>query len=175
MGDTHDLAVAAGLLGPGSDFEFLGQCFWLNHETVVARGLERVFEAGEEPLPIVMNHVGLAMHEILSPHDRGPKRLAHRLMAEAYAKQRQAAFQPLAAFDRDASLTRRARAGGNDDSLRFAFQDFVNRDLVVAMDFNVERRVDLAQPLHEIVGERVVIIDEQDHGETKASLTTTHF
>ena len=46
---------------------------------------------------------------------------------------------------------------------RAASRDLVERDLVVAMHLQVERRVDLAQPLHEVVGERIVVIDQQDH------------
>ena len=42
--------------------------------------------------------------------------------------------------------------------------DLVEADLVVADDEEVERRVDLAQPLHQVIGERVVIIDQDDHG-----------
>ena len=42
--------------------------------------------------------------------------------------------------------------------------DLLQRDLVVAMDFQVQRRVDLAQPLDQVVGERVVVVDQQDHG-----------
>ena len=43
-------------------------------------------------------------------------------------------------------------------------RDLVERDLVVADDLQVERRVDLAEPLDEVVGERVVVVDQEDHG-----------
>ena len=41
--------------------------------------------------------------------------------------------------------------------------DLVERDLIVAMHLELERRIDLAQPLHEVVGERIVVVDQQDH------------
>ncbi len=44
------------------------------------------------------------------------------------------------------------------------FGHLVERDLVVAPDDEIERRIDLPQPLHEVVRERVVVIDQQDHG-----------
>ena len=44
-------------------------------------------------------------------------------------------------------------------------EDLVDRDLIVAKDLDVERRIDLAQPLHEVVGERIVVVDDEDHGE----------
>ena len=46
--------------------------------------------------------------------------------------------------------------------------DFVARDFVVAMDLNVQRRIDLAQPLDEVVGKRVVVVDQEDQGEGSA-------
>ena len=76
-----------------------GQRVGLDHEAVVARGLERIVEAGEERAAVVVDHVGLAVHEILGADDLAAERLAHRLMAEADAQQRQLAFEPLAAFD----------------------------------------------------------------------------
>ena len=41
--------------------------------------------------------------------------------------------------------------------------DLVERDLIVADDFQVDARVDLAEPLDQVVGERVVIVDQEDH------------
>ena len=71
--------------------EFFGQRVGLDHEAVVARGLKRIFEAGEERAAVVVDHVGLAVHEILGPHDLAAEGLAHRLMTEAHAQQRQLA------------------------------------------------------------------------------------
>ena len=45
--------------------------------------------------------------------------------------------------------------------------DFVERDPIVAVHLQLERRIDLAQPLHEVVGERIVVIDQQNHGNSK--------
>ena len=63
-----------------------GQRVGLNHEAVVARRLEWIVEAGEQALAVVVDHVGLAVHEILGAHDRAAECLAHRLMAEAHAQ-----------------------------------------------------------------------------------------
>ncbi len=41
--------------------------------------------------------------------------------------------------------------------------DLLERDLVVAHDSQIDSRVDLAEPLHEVVGERIVIIDQENH------------
>ena len=42
--------------------------------------------------------------------------------------------------------------------------DLVERDLIIAMDFHFDRRIDLANPLDEVVRKRVVIIDQENHG-----------
>ena len=44
---------------------------------------------------------------------------------------------------------------------RFPGLDFVQRDLVVAVDFDL--RAKLAQALDEVVGEGIVVVDDQDH------------
>jgi hypothetical protein len=172
MGDAHDLAVTARFFGPGGDFEFFGERVGLDHEAMVASGLEGVVEAGEEAFAIVVDHVGLAVHEVFGTHDRAAERLAHGLMAEAYAKKRQLALEPLTTFNRDTGFARRAWSGRNDDAFGFAVEDFVDRDLVVAMDLDVELGIDLAQPLHEVVRKRIVVIDEEDHGEGFGMLDT---
>ena len=37
------------------------------------------------------------------------------------------------------------------------------RDLIVALDPQLDRRIDLAQSLDQVVGEGIVVIDEEDH------------
>src|SRR5262249_20678229 len=46
--------------------------------------------------------------------------------------------------------------------------DLSQRHLVVPYHAQLHGRVDLAQPLDQVVGERVVIVDEQDHGRSPA-------
>ena len=56
---------------------------------------------------------------------------------------------------------------GRDDQVGGRGQlDLFERDLVVADDPQVDARVDLAQPLDQVVGERVVVVDQQDHDRT---------
>jgi hypothetical protein len=43
--------------------------------------------------------------------------------------------------------------------------DLVDRHLVVAENLQPDVRIQLAQALHQVVGERVVVVDEDDHGE----------
>src|SRR5438309_8604214 len=86
-------------------------------------------------------------------------------MTKAHAEQWQPTLQALATFDRNASLGGRTRARRDNDSLGLSFENLIDGDLIVAEDLNVEPRIDLAQPLDKVVRERVVVIDDEDHGE----------
>ena len=79
------------------------------------------------------------------------------------------AGKPLGTRQRNARLVGRARAGRNDQVRGGEFVDFLGRDLVVAIHLDVQRGVDLAEPLHQVVGERVVVVDEQDHASPSKS------
>ena len=57
----------------------------------------------------------------------------------------------------------RARPRRHDDVRRLQGRDLIGSDLVVAIDAHVHRRIQLAQPLHEVVGERIVVVDEKNH------------
>ena len=57
----------------------------------------------------------------------------------------------------DPGLVRRAGAGGDDDATRFKGGNLVDGDLVVAM--NLHLGTQLAEILHEVVGETVVVVD----------------
>jgi hypothetical protein len=47
---------------------------------------------------------------------------------------------------------------------RLLRRDFVASDLVIPINLNRQPRTNLAQPLDEVVGKRVVVVDQEDHG-----------
>ena len=117
-------------------------------------------------LAVVVDHVGLAVHEILGPHDRAAEGLAHRLMAQAHAQA--AAACPSSRWQHSTEMPASVGVHGPGEMITrsgLRLEHLVDRDLVVAKDLDVERRIDLAQPLHEVVGERVVVVDDDDHGD----------
>ena len=65
----------------------------------------------------------------------------------------------------DPRLGGSAGAGGHDDPVRGQAFDLIERNPIVADDADIERIVDLSQPLHEVVGERIVIVDQEDGNE----------
>src|SRR5690606_34882238 len=54
--------------------------------------------------------------------------------------------------------------GRNNDSLRLKIFDLTDRSLVVPMHHDLKRGINFPQPLYEVVGKRVVIIEDENHG-----------
>jgi len=99
-----------------------------------------------------------AVNRFRSSDDLAAKMLPDRLMAETYAKDRQAIGKPLYHPKRDASRIRRPRPRRDQDTLRFEVIFYlIHRDLVIANNAHLGPK--LAQILHEVVGERIVIVD----------------
>ena len=89
--------------------------------------------------------------------------LADRLVAEADAEQRHLFLGGGAdQVHADAGLVRRAGAGREHDAGGLQRQRLVDRDLVVAM--HDAARAEIAQEVDEVVGEAVVVIDQEKHG-----------
>ena len=111
----------------------------------------------------MVDGIGLAVHQLPRAHDLASRRLPNRLMPQADAQDRQTTQKALNASDRDPRFLRRARARRDDQVAGLQDLDLVQRDPVVAVDLDIHGRVDLAQTLHEVVGERIVVVDDQDH------------
>jgi hypothetical protein len=126
---------------------------------MVACGLERIRQAGEYAFAGMVDHRGLAVHQLPGTHDFPAVSLADALMAQAHAQNGKLTAQFLYRFHRHSRLVRRARARRDDDVVRFQLFNFRHRNLVVAIDAHVFAQ--LAQILHEVVGEGIVVIDHQ--------------
>src|SRR6185312_9676569 len=100
------------------------------------------------------------MHRLWRADDLAAYRLAERLVAEADAEQRHiasAAYQ----FEADAGAVGIARPRRDDDALRLHRQRLVDAQGVVTPHSHF--RPQLSQKMPEVVGEAVVVIDEQEH------------
>ena len=158
MAQAHDFL----LLGPRGDFENRGKCLPLHEERMVARGLEGRRQPGEDSGAVVMDRRGLSVHEPIRAHDVTAVHVADTLVAEAHAEQRDRRSEAADDFARDARLVRRAGAGRNADARGLHRRDFVGRDFVVSLHERI--RAEFAEILDEVVGEGVVVIDDEQHG-----------
>src|SRR5215469_17013363 len=82
-------------------------------------------------------------------------------MSQAHAQDRQLAGERANQVHADARLLRSARAGRDDNPLGMEGFDLADRELVIAADHHLSP--EFAQVLNEVVGERVVIIENENH------------
>ena len=64
------------------------------------------------------------------------------------------------AIDRDACFVGRARPGGDNQVGRSERLNLFDRNLVVSHYLEIDLAVDFTDPLCEVVGERVVVVDD---------------
>ena len=105
------------------------------------------------------------MHELRRAHDLAAERLAEGLVAEADAEERhrRAADE----LEADPRLVGRARPRRDHDPLGPERERLVDAHRVVADDLHVGP--ELAEVLVEVEGERVVVVDEEDHARPPAT------
>src|SRR5262245_6447350 len=101
-----------------------------------------------------------AVHEFLSAHYFAAKNLSDALMTEANPEDWNAGPEFANQFTTDSRIFRTPRPRRNHDSVGFEFLDLVDRDFVVSLHHKIDL-VHLAEKLDEIVGERIVVIDDQ--------------
>src|SRR6185503_10344694 len=102
-------------------------------------------------------------------YDIGPKRMPDALMPQTDPKYRHPPTELADNVIRKPGFLRRTRSRGNQYSLRLHRARLLHRQLIIPADFHFG--IQFAEILHQVVGERVVIIDHQDHrGDTIASI-----
>ena len=157
VAEAHDDAVG----GFGGDFEAARQRAAFDDERMIARGFEILREAAKNRFAVVMNFAGLTVHDFFRADDFATERVADGLMAEADAENGNFAGEVLDDGHAQTRFARRAGAGRNNDAFGAHAGDFVECDFVVAADF--ELLPHLAEVLRQVVGERVVVVEEQNH------------
>src|SRR5207247_2582240 len=128
---------------------------------VIARRDERTGDAVKHAASVVLDARRLAVHRRAGAHDAAPEHGANRLMTETDAEHRRPAAKLTNDAHGDAGLLRPAGTGRDHDAIRSCRSDFVHRYGVVAQHAHVG--AELAQVLHEVIRERIVVIDDQYH------------
>src|SRR6185312_1391270 len=128
---------------------------------MVTSGSERRLQIFENCAAVVFHRAGLSMHEITGPDYIPSEGCAQSLMAKAHTQNRKAAAELAKQLDADARILRRAWAGRNEDTFRTQSLHFFHRDLIIAAHDNF--RAQLTQILHQVVGERIVVVQNKNH------------
>src|SRR6266508_3216332 len=158
VAQPHDLAD----LGPRRHFEVFGQALVQHDERVVARRFEVLRKSLEDTAAVVVDARGLAVHLLAGAGHGASEGLADRLVPETDAQDGRALVQAADEGQRDAGAVRISGARGDDDPVGGHARDFFDGDLVVAHD--AHRGALLAEVLDEVVRERVVVVEDEDHG-----------
>jgi len=116
-----------------------------------------------------MNGGSLPMHEAIGADNIASVDLADALMTEADSEDGNDSahfFNHLAA---DPRVVRSAGARRYTDTLGCFLANFIERDLVVAMHLHL--RAQFSEVLDEVVGERIVVVDDKQHGRESTGRT----
>src|SRR4051812_4342387 len=157
----HHLAVLRGC----ADREGLGDA--RRGERVVAAALERIGQASEETLAVVGDRTCLAVHQALRLADLAAVGLHDRLMPEAHAERRYSLAEPADDLEARARVGRTTGPGGDDQVARLELLRVVGVDLVVTDHGHLG--AELLEEVREVVRERVVVVDQEDHAPSASS------
>ena len=101
-------------------------------------------------------------HGTASGHEHFPaKRLSDGLVPETNPKYGDFTRKCMDCLHRNSSLIRCARPRRDQELLRPFVRDFINRDLVIPVYLEV--CTEFAEILHQVVGKRIVIVNDQYH------------
>src|SRR5882672_1294776 len=163
MAHAHDLAV----FGFRGHFQAARQAIAPNRKRVIPGRKERARDTAENTGPRMDDPGGLPVNHLARMPDCPPEGLADRLMPQAHSEYRHLAREIANCGQRYSRFARGAGSRGNDDALRAHRPDVRGSDLVVAGDLDLGSQ--FLQILHEVPGERIVVVDHEDHGASHVS------
>ena len=148
----------------GGHLEHVGHGVALHDERVVARRGERARQTGEHAHAVVPDLRGLAVHHARRAHDVAAVELADALQAEADAEHGHTALAEVRGSRRSRGRHRPGGPGPGEMSTASGRDrvHLVEGDRVVAVHDRFGAQ--LTEVLHEVVNERVVVVDHEDAG-----------
>ncbi len=152
---AHDLAV----VGPGGDFQAVGQCVAVDNQAVIAGAGNRIGQLAEHALVVVVNRRDFAVHQRFGAYGVAAEGLADGLMAEADAHNRQFAGEMADGVYRNTGFFGGAGAGADNEIVGRECGDFVEGDVVVAAHHHF--LAEFGKILHDVVGKRIVVVYHQ--------------
>src|SRR6185369_5951005 len=152
----HDFAV----FSPGRGNQVSRARGLLDGQRVIAVDGEFFGQPGKDAFARRRDDAGLAVHELLRTHDLAAECCPHGLVPEAHAQDRQLAGEMADGVDRNARFGRRAGTRRHHQVIWVALRNAFDGDLVIAKHFDL--RAELAEVLHQVVGEAVVVVDHEE-------------
>src|SRR6202171_876802 len=163
MPQAHDDAGSVFVRSPCADFQIAWQILLGDDQRMIAGRGHRRGQAAKDGLAIVLNLTGFAVHQVLRAHHLPAEGSADGLVSEADSEQRH--ISPARAmadqFNAQAGFLRGAGDGRKHDAFGVHRRDLSDGDFVVAA--NLHLGAQFAKVLDEVVSERIVVIEDEDH------------
>src|SRR5579884_3928745 len=159
-------------IGVGRHGELARHRRTLHHQRVIARGFERRIDAAEDPGTVVADFRQLAVQNRRRSHHLAAECRADRLMPETNAEDRNSRRRCPDQIEANTGLVGSARTGRQDDGVRIGGDNRLHRHFVVPAHRDLGS--ELAEIVHKIEGETVVVIDQADHRDALAVRSTAH-
>jgi hypothetical protein len=164
---AHDDPCSVFVRSPGADFQIAWQILLGDDQRVVAGRGHRRRQAAKDGLAIMLNLTGFAVHQVFRAHHLASEGSADGLVSEADSEQRHitavlaVARKVTDQFYADAGFLRGAGSGRKHDAFRMHRLDLSYGHFVVAA--NLYLGAQFAKVLDEVVSERIVVIEDEDH------------
>src|SRR5207248_1347444 len=129
-------------------------------EGMITGSFERLRHTFKNACAVVRNRGSFPMHQFWGAHDFAAENFADALVTEANAKQRNVWPEFTDDVATDSRVARPARSRRDADAFWNKLSNVSRIKRIVAFDQNV--RAQLAENLREVVGERIVIIDQEE-------------
>src|SRR5579884_383957 len=160
VAQTHDDGLTV-LLASRRYLQLVGKALLLDDERVIAVRNHRRSQPLKDCASVMFHHAGLAVHDAVGANYSSAECRPDRLMSETDAQYGNFPGKLLDQLNRDSRLVGRAGAGRDHDLARMQFAHLVHGDLIIAT--NLHLFSGLANVLHEIEGERIVVVENEDH------------
>src|SRR6195256_3372902 len=165
MSQAHDDAGSVFVRSPCADFQIAWQIRLGDDQRMVARRGHRRRQAAKNGLAIVLDLTGFAVHQVLRANHLAAEGCANRLVSQADSEHRNislALARKMAdQFDADTGFLRGAGPGRKHDAFGVHRFDLSDGYFVVAAKLYLSAQ--FAKVLDEVVSERIVVIEDEDH------------
>ena len=145
----------------GNNFQFIRQGFATDNQGMVSSGLKRDRQPEEYTIPFVKDRRSLPVHQAIGSNDFSSIHLADTLMSKANTQHGNSRSEMTDKLVADAGFVRRSRTRRNADFFWMQLLNFLNGGAIIPADDQF--RAEFAEILNQIVGERVVVIQNQNH------------
>src|SRR6185436_2652061 len=147
--------------GFGGDFETIRDRISLHDEGMISSSRKILWNVIEYRLPVVFDAHRLPVNRLWPANNLSTEELSDRLMAKAHSENGGVLGKSLDNVQRNSCVIRGSRARRDQYSIGRKFIYLVNLCLIVSKHLHI--RAKLAQILNEVVRERVVIVDNNEH------------